>query len=67
MYALISASIRTSTNSGFAHAMFHHLLSRCNENLHPLNQSVNKYNFVLRYRLMRRFFGVPLCPHAHAT
>jgi hypothetical protein len=30
MYALISASIRTSTNSGFTHAMFHHLLSQCN-------------------------------------
>jgi hypothetical protein len=30
MYALISASIRTSTNSGFIHAMFHHLLSQCN-------------------------------------
>jgi hypothetical protein len=27
MYALISASIRTSTNAGFTHAMFHHLLS----------------------------------------
>src|ERR671924_1731975 len=67
MYALISASIRTSTNSGFIHAILCSPPFSMQRESTPHESSCQHIEICPQIPPTAAIFRAPVCPHAHAN